>query len=381
MSRKTTVFLLGVTVFIAALTGCNEKGKRDSMEGKQMTVQKEYFGKTPTGEKVDLYTLTNRRGMTVKITNYGGIVTSILVPDKEGNVADVVLGFNTLEEYLKGHPYFGALIGRYANRIAGASFTVEGKEYKLAANNGGNHLHGGLVGFDKRVWPAEEIRQDNEVGVKLSYFSKDMEEGYPGNLQVTVAYTLTDSNELKITYEAEVDKPCPVNLTHHGYFNLKGEGSGDILDHLLTIEAGRFTPVDDELIPTGEIKSVKGTPMDFTSPTAIGARIEAVKGGYDHNYVLNNRDGARQPAASAHEPTSGRLLEVFTSEPGLQFYSGNFLDGTLRGKSARPYNKHHGFCLETQHFPDSPHHPNFPSVILKPGETYRSETIYKFSSR
>ncbi len=381
MSRKTIVFLLGLTIFIAALTGCNENGKRNSMESKKMTVHKEYFGKTPAGEKVDLYTLTNRRGMTVKITNYGGIVTSILVADKKGNAADVVLGFNTLEEYLKGHPYFGALIGRCANRIAGASFTLEGKEYKLAANNGDNHLHGGLQGFDKRVWPAEEIRQNNEVGVKLTYFSKDMEEGYPGNLQVTVIYSLTDSNELKITYEAEADKPCPVNLTHHGYFNLKGEGSGDILDHLLTIKAGRFTPVDDGLIPTGEIESVKGTAMDFTSPTAIGARIEAVKGGYDHNYVLNNWDGSMQPAASAYEPTSGRLMEVFTGEPGLQFYSGNFLDGTLKGKSAKPYNKHQGFCLETQHFPDSPHHPNFPSVILKPGETYRSKTTYKFSSR
>lgn len=382
MTRGNLFLLLGFfCIVLGSLTHCDSPEKKPSMETKKMTVTRESFGQTPAGEEVGLYTLSNSKGMTVKITNYGGIVTSLWIPDRKGDSADVVLGFDTLEEYLKGHPYFGALVGRYANRIADASFSLEGKAYKLAANNGENHLHGGLVGFDKRVWQAEKIEGTQEMGVKLSYHSPDLEEGYPGNLSVTVTYTISDDNELKINYEAETDKPCPVNLTHHGYFNLKGEGSGDILDHRLTIHAGHFTPVDENLIPTGEIKSVKETPMDFNSPTAIGARIQSVKGGYDHNYVLDNRDGSLRLAAGVFEPSSGRSMDVYTTEPGLQFYSGNFLDGTLKGKSGRAYEKHHGFCLETQHFPDSPNRPDFPSVILKPGEKYSSLTIYKFTIR
>lgn len=384
--RKSSnmLFIIVVVIMLGFFADCREKpGTRDTRETKKgettkMSIIKSSFGKTKQDQPVDLYTLTNTNGMTVKITNYGGIVTSLQVPDKNGQLEDVVLGFDSLDKYLEGHPYFGALVGRYGNRIAKGKFTLNGTEYQLAANNGENHLHGGIKGFDKVVWNAEIVKKENEVGIKLSYLSKDGEEGYPGNLSAVVIYTLTKNNELKIQYEAETDKPTPVNLTHHSYFNLKGAGNGDILGHLMTISADRFTPVDEGLIPTGELKSVKDTPMDFTVPKAIGERINRVKGGYDHNYVLNDWDGSLKRAAKVVEPVSGRVMEVWTTEPGLQFYTGNFLDGTITGKNGKVYHKHYGFCLETQHFPDSPNKPEFPLTILKPGEKYTHTTIYRF---
>jgi aldose 1-epimerase len=345
---------------------------------KKMKIKKEHFGKTNDGEEVDLFTLTNKNGITLKITNYGGIITSIIVPDKNGKFDDIVLGFNTIDKYLKNHPYFGAIIGRYANRISKAKFLLNGNKYKLAANNGENHLHGGIKGFDKVLWKAEEIKKDKEIGVKLSYLSKHGEEGYPGNLSIIVTYLLTNNDELKIKYEAETDKTTPVNLTNHSYFNLKGAGKSDILSHVLTIHANKYTPVDKGLIPTGELKKVKNTPMDFLKPCSIGLRIKEVKGGYDHNFVLNQTKGILSLAARAFEPETGRTMEILTTQPGIQFYSGNFLDGTIKGKNGKQYNKHYGFCLETQHFPDSPNHPKFPSTILKPGEKYIHTTIYKF---
>jgi aldose 1-epimerase len=385
MRRSSDILFSILFVFMLVfLAYCGEKpvtrDSEDTQKGEttKMSIIKSDFGKAKEGQPVDLYTLTNASGMTVKITNYGGIVTSLQVPDKNGKFDDVVLGFDTLDQYLEGHPYFGALVGRYGNRIAKGKFTLNGTEYQLAANNGENHLHGGIKGFDKVVWNAEMVKKENEMGVKLSYLSKDGEEGYPGNLTAVVTYVLTNDNELIINYKAETDKPTPVNLTHHSYFNLKGAGNGDILGHLLTIDADRFTPVDEGLIPTGELKSVKDTPMDFTVPKAIGERIDQVKGGYDHNYVLNGWDGSLRLAAKVVEPLSGREMEVWTTEPGLQFYTGNFLDGTITGKNGKVYNKHYGFCLETQHFPDSPNKAGFPSTILEPGEKYTHTTIYRF---
>jgi len=347
---------------------------------KKMSIEKQAFGKTKDGKEVDLYTLTNTNGLKAKITTYGGIVTSLQVPDRDGNLADIVLGYDTVDEYIKSNPYFGALIGRYGNRIAKGKFTLDGVEYTLATNDGPNHLHGGIKGFDKVVWKASAMETDEGPALKLTYVSPDGEEGYPGTLTCTVVYTLTDNDELKISYEAETDKATVLNLTHHSYFNLGGFDSGDILDHELQLNADNFTPVDDTLIPTGKIQPVKGTPMDFTSPKVIGSRIGHVKGGYDHNYVLNSSDGSLALAASVHDPKTGRVMEIYTTEPGIQFYSGNFLDGTLKGKGA-VYNKHYGFCLETQHFPDSPNKPEFPSVVLKPGEKYTQLTVHKFSAR
>ncbi len=371
-----------LTLLMLISGGCCDNANTNQGKESKMGITKILFGKTETGQAVDLYTLSNGKGMTVKITNYGGIVTSLTAPDKNGKFNDVVLGFDTLEKYLAGHPYFGAIVGRYGNRIAKGKFTLNGMEYKLATNNGENHLHGGIKGFDKVVWQAEEIKKENEVGLKLRYLSKNGEEGYPGNLSAVVTYTLTGHNELKIYYEAETDKPTPVNLTHHSYFDLEGVDSdgpgGGILGHLLTIHADRFTPVDQGLIPTGGLKSVNDTPMDFISPRAIGERISLVEGGYDHNYVLNNWDGSLRLAASVSEPVSGRIMEVWTTEPGLQFYSGNFLDGSIMGKSGKKYERHYGFCLETQHFPDSPNKANFPSTILEPGKTYTHTTVYRF---
>lgn len=349
-----------------------------------MNIEKGQFGRTNLGQ-ADVYTLTNANGCEVKITNYGGIVVSVKVPDKNGHLGDVVLGYETLKEYVENNPYFGALIGRCGNRIAKGKFTLNGKQYTLAVNNGENHLHGGIVGFDKVVWHAEEIKEADGVGLKLTYLSKDGEEGYPGNLSVTVRYLWTNDNELRIGYAATTDKPTVVNLTNHSYFNLACKG--DILGHELMINADRFTPVDEGLIPTGELRSVGGTAMDFRKSTAIGARIEQEDEqlkfglGYDHNYVLNNYDGSLRVVARAYEPTTGRVLEVHTTEPGLQFYSGNFLDGTITGKYGTVYHKRHGFCLETQHFPDSPNKPSFPSTVLKPGEKYTSTTIYKFATK
>ncbi len=385
MSRQRNQFFLSAAVLFLVAFGfiyCSKK-QQEQTETREaalnkLSIKKELFGNTGEGQGVDLYTLTNSSGMTVKITNYGGIVTSMVVPDKNGQMDDVVLGFDTLGQYLAGHPYFGATIGRYGNRIAGGRFTLDGATYTLAKNNGENHLHGGIKGFDRVVWQAQEIQTEGGVGVKLTYLSKDGEEGYPGNLSAAVSYTLTEGNELRIDYEATVDKPSPVNLTHHSYFNLEGAGAGDILGHILTIRADRFTPVDEGLIPTGELKEVENTPMDFRLPTAVGARLDQVKGGYDHNYVLNQYDGSLRLAARVRAPQSGRVMEVLTSEPGLQFYSGNFLDGTIKGKGGKIYHKHYGFCLEAQHFPDSPNQPHFPSTILRPGQTYRQQTIYRF---
>ena len=338
-------------------------------------------------QKMDLYTLKNRGNMEVQITNFGGIVTSIKVPDRSGRVADVVLGFKNLDDYLKPHPSFGTAVGRFANRIARGRFTLNGVEYKLAINNGENHLHGGIKGFDDVFWTAEQINTLAGPGVRLTYLSKDGEEGYPGNLQVTMTYTLTHRNELRIDYVATTDKDTVINLTHHSYFNLAGEGNGDILSHRLKINAARFTPTDAGSIPTGELRSVRGTPFDFLMPHAIGERIngddEQLKfgNGYDHNFVLNGAIGRLRQAAVATDPSSGRIMEVWTTEPGIQLYTGNFLDGTLVGKSGTAYQRRMGFCLETQHYPDSPNKPNFPTTTLKKGATFKSTTIYRFSAR
>lgn len=353
----------------------------------QPDVTKQAFGKITDGTPVDLYTLTNFNGVKVTITNYGGIVVSWLVPDRDGNFDDVVLGYDTLDEYLAGSsPYFGAIVGRFGNRIARGRFELNGKQYQLAINNDLNHLHGGAKGFDKVVWKAESGLGELGPQLVLRYTSQDGEEGYPGNLSVQVTYLLDDKNELKIDYHATTDRPTPVNLTNHTYFNLAGQGNGEILEHQLMLQADRMTPVDKGLIPTGELSSVEGTPMDFREPTAIGARIgqdnEQIKfgGGYDHNFVLSKKKaGALELAARVYESNTGRVLEVLTTEPGMQFYSGNFLSG-LVGKGSKPYERRYGFCLETQHFPDSPNRPEFPSTILEPGEVYETTTIYRFSS-
>lgn len=345
-----------------------------------MKIEQRPFG-TVDGVPVDLYILTHPNGMRAEITNYGGIVVSLWVPDKTGQLADVVLGYDRLEGYLRKTPYFGALIGRYGNRIAQGRFTLNGLTYTLARNNGENHLHGGLRGFDKVVWQARVVPG---VGFELSYLSKDGEEGYPGNLSVTVRYTLAE-DALRIDYTASTDQDTVVNLTQHSYFNLAGEG--DILDHELTLYADRFTPIGRGLIPTGEIASVAGTPLDFTRPTLIGARIEqdhpqlTLAGGYDHNWVLNRSGEGLERAATVYERKTGRVMEVFTTQPGVQFYSGNFLDGSILGKGGQVYQRRAGFCLETQHFPDSPNHPNFPSTVLRPDQTYRQTTVYRFSAR
>ena len=378
MEKKFLRYFGLTTILLTLFVSCGLKSEKGKYK---MDITSEVFGTLADGQTVSLYTLVNANGMKVKVTNYGGIVTSLEVPDKNGKFEDVVLGYDKLDGYLKDSPYFGALIGRYGNRIAKGKFTLNGKTYTLATNDGANHLHGGLKGFDKVVWDAEIVKTENSVGLKLSYLSKDGEEGYPGNLSCSVTYTLTNENELKIDYEATTDKPTPVNLTHHGYFNLAGQGNCDILNHVMMINADKYTPVDDGLIPTGELKSVKDTPMDFTTPEKIGARIEQVKGGYDHNYVLNNQSGKMALAARVYEETSGRVMDVFTTEPGIQFYSGNFLDGTITGKSGKVYHKYYGFCLETQHYPDSPNKPKFPSVILNPGETYTHHTVYKFYTK
>jgi len=329
-------------------------------------------------------------GMEADIIDYGGIVVRLTAPDRDGEFVDVVQGFNTLAEYEADSSFQGALIGRYGNRIAHGTFEIDGKAYQLATNDepGGipAHLHGGIVGYNKVVWDSEPVVQGGARGVKLRYLSEDGEEGYPGNLDITVHYWLTDDNELKITYQATTDAKTHVNLTNHAYFNLKGEGEGTVLDHEFTIEASHFTPVNAGLIPTGELRPVEGTPFDFRQPHALGARIEednqqlSYGGGYDHNWVLDNQDGDLALAATVYEPESGRVMEVFTQEPGIQLYSGNFLDGSHIGKSGKPYNHRNGFCLETQHYPDSPNQPDFPSTILRPGEELRSRTIYAFST-
>ncbi len=339
---------------------------------------------TLEGKPVKLYTLKNANGLVLKVTNYGAIITELHVPDRDGTLADVVLGFDDLDGYLKGSPYFGALVGRCANRIARGHFTLDGKEYQLATNDGPNHLHGGVKGFDKYVWDAERTDTPKGPAIRLTRTSPDGEEGYPGKVDVAVTYTLTDDDELRIEMEATTDAPTVVNLAQHTYWNLGGHDNGDILDHVAMLGARRYTPVDETLIPTGEIVEVKGTPFDFTTPKAIGRDLKAVGGkpvGYDHNFVLNGEPDAMKPVALVLDPESGRQIELFADKPGVQFYSGNFLDGTNVGKGGAVYKQYNGFCLETQNYPDSIHHLDWPSVVLRPGETYRHTMIVKFSTR
>lgn len=340
------------------------------------TIKREIFGKLADGRSVELFTLTNRDGLVAKITNFGTIITELHVPDRQGQLGDVVLGFSKLDGYLADHPYFGCTVGRFANRIAGGRFELDGKTYNLAVNNGPNHLHGGIEGFSKKLWAAKL----NGRAIEFSYRSPNGEEGYPGNMDVQVTMQLTDANELRLDYRATTDQPTILNLTNHSYFNLAGKGT--ILDHELKLGAKAFTPVDANLIPTGEIRPVAGTPMDFTRPAPIGSRFKELGGspaGYDHNFVIDNYD-AKTPrfAASVRDPQSGRVVEAWTTEPGIQFYTANFLDGSLTGKGGQRYVQHCGFCLETQHFPDSINKPQFPSVILRPGAVYTQTTIYRF---
>ena len=349
----------------------------------QATVTRASFGSMPDGTAVDAFTLTNADGASVTAISYGAIITSLKVPDRHGKLDDVVLGYDTLDGYLKGGAYFGAVIGRYGNRTGGAQFTLDGQTYKLAANNGPNSLHGGLKGFDKVVWKGEPFERDGDAGVVFTYTSPDGDEGFPGTLNVTVTYTLTSKNELAIDYEATTDKPTVVNLTQHSYFNLGGDGSGDVLSHELYINADRYSAVDKDLIPLGAPVSVEGTPFDFRTATPIGARIDAdddqirIGSGYDHNFVLDRQGSGAELAARVVEPKTGRVMEVLTTEPGVQLYTANHMNGEP-GKAGHVYGKRNAFCLETQHFPDSPNKPEFPSTTLRPGETYRSRTVYAF---
>ena len=386
-----------LTVAALAVSGCGQsataRAATSVVVGAPVTTT---WGKTADGQDVHLYTLTNANGMTAVISDLGGIVVRLTAPDRAGRFADIVLGYNDLADYLRpGHsPYFGALIGRYGNRIGGGRFTLDGKAYSLAVNNGANSLHGGIKGFDKVVWQAKPLVVDGAASLELHYRSVDGEEGYPGTLDITVVYRLTADNALRIEYAATTDKATPVNLTHHSYFNLKGEGESDILGHEMQINASRFTPVDSGLIPTGELRAVQGSPFDFTSPHTLGERIGAndeqlrLGNGYDHNWVLDSQNGTLALAARVHEPISGRVMEVLTSEPGIQCYVSNFLpkaDGpdakTQIGKSGKPYYFRNASCLETQHYPDSPNHPEFPTTILTPGKTLNSVTAYRFSAR
>ena len=359
-----------------------------SSQGMRGTIRKQSFGKTVSGEQVDLFSLSNKRGMDVSITNCGATVVTLRVPDRAGKSADVVLGYDALAGYENGKSYFGATVGRYANRIAGGKFSIGGKTYTLPQNDGPNTLHGGIIGFNKKVWKVREIPSSDSAALEMTYLSADGEEGFPGNLSVKVVFTVpSDRNELKIEYSATTDRDTVLNLTNHSYFNLAGEGNGDILDHVLTLHAKQFTPVDKTLIPTGDLRDVAGTPLDFNIRTVIGKRINddyeqlVVGKGYDHNWVLATGAGKSLTiAAEAYDPKSGRRLEVATTEPGLQFYSGNFLDGS-KGKGGKAYPVRSAFCLETQHFPDSPNHPNFPSTVLKPGAVFHSETVFRFSAK
>ncbi|MFP4499797.1 MAG: aldose epimerase family protein [Candidatus Hydrogenedentota bacterium] len=386
-----TQFSVAGLVCLVAFAGCKTSSSMTSTtptEAHAMSIDRQVFGTTSSGEQVDLYTLTNSHGVEARITNFGGIVVSLKAPDRHGELEDIVLGFDELDGYVAEHPYFGAIVGRYGNRIAKGKFTLDGETYTLAVNNGPNALHGGLVGFDKKVWDAEPIEEDQAAGLKLHYTSPAGEEGYPGTLDATVTYLLTNADELKIHYEATTDAPTVVNLTNHSYFNLDGAEAGPILDHEVMINAKAFTPVDETLIPTGEMRPVADTPFDFTKPKPIGQDIAADNeqmqfgGGYDHNFVLDKpAPGLLSKAAEVYAPDSGRVLEVHTTEPGMQFYTGNFLDGTLTGKGGVKYEHRYGFCMETQHFPDSPNQPDFPSTVLRPGERYTSTTVYKFSAK
>lgn len=374
--RCVTLLVFPTTIlFLGGLRAHGDRGKGDSVE-------KTSLGRLPDGSEVERYTLRNGKGAVAKIITYGATLTELWMPDRSGKNADVVLGFDNLAGYAGDHPYFGAIVGRYANRIAKGKFSLDGKEYSLFINNGPNSLHGGKVGFSRKIWKAEPLKLAHGAAVKFSYVSPDGEEGYPGTLTVHVTYELTDDNALKITYHASSDKPTVANLTNHSYFNLSGAGSGDILKDVLQLNADRYTPVDDAMIPTGELKPVEGTPFDFRKPTAIGARSGNLPGiaGYDHNFILNGESGKLRKVAEVSDPASGRQMEVWTSEPAVQLYIGLGLDGSNQGIGGA-YQKFGAFCLETQHYPDSPNHPEFPSTVVTPGKDFHSETVYKFSAK
>ena len=394
---RSSILTTTCVMAFLVLHGCSTSGTQATtsrntvpqpQEKYDMGITQEPFGATPAGQEVTLYTLANANGMVARIIDFGGIIVSLTAPDRNSKLEDVVLGFDDLAGYVGVHPYFGAIVGRYGNRIAKGKFSLDGKDYTLAVNNDANALHGGLEGFDKKVWDAETFEEPQGVGLKLTYVSADGEEGYPGTLTTTVTYTLTNANELKIHYLATTDAPTVLNLTNHSYFNLDGAGNGNILDHRIMINASAFTPVDETLIPTGELQPVAGTPFDFTTAKPIGQDIAVEDqqltygGGYDHNFVLDKpQPDVLSLAAEVYAPDSGRVMQVFTTEPGVQFYVGNFLDGSNVGKGGIAYQYRYGFCLETQHFPDSPNQPNFPSVVLRPGESYTSTTVYQFSAR
>lgn len=375
--KTIKLFILSLVAVVFAMTSCNQASKNKEM------VKQEIFG-TLKGKEVYLYTLTNKAGNVIKLTNYGAKINWIEVPDKNGDKDNITFGYDTFEGTVAGDKYFGAIVGRYANRIAKGRFTLDGVEYQLPINDGPNSLHGGPDGWHSVVWDGEIMKDSKFPAVKFSYISPDMEEGYPGTVSVEVVYTWTDNNEIVMDYKCTTDKKTIVNVTNHAYFNLHGAGNGDILDHILTLKASAFTPIDSVMIPTGEIRPVANTPFDFTTPHAIGERInepneQLILGkGYDHNYILDNVDSVD---ATVYDPVSGRVLEVITDEPGMQFYSGNFLDGTQIGHGGKPYNYRSGFCLEADHFPDSPNHPDFPSTVLNPGDTLKTQTIYRFSVR
>jgi len=392
LSMRFLAVLLSAAILAAA--GCpgketgekgGEKDKKDATatpgDQTKMGIKQTSFGEMPDGAQVEQYTLTNNKGIRVKVITYGAMITSVETPDRNGKRANVTLSRDTLADYLNGHPFFGVVAGRYANRIANGKFTLDGVEYTLAKNNNKrHHLHGGEKGFDKFVWKAKPVEGEGFVGVTLSHESPDGDEGYPGKLSATVTYTLNDKNELKMEYTATTDKPTVVNLTNHAYWNLGGAGSGDMKRHMLRLNADHYLPVDDGLIPLGDPKPVRDTPMDFTEPKSIGSRLDQVEGGYDHCYVLNKKtEGALSLAARVVEPRSGRVMEIYTTQPAIQFYTGNFLDGTITADGGKiAYEKHAGFCLETEHFPDSPNRPQYPSTLLKPGETYRQTTVHTF---
>ena len=395
MRLKRAMTLLSLLALGGLLGACGhhgmETGKAPSTDttakGAEAKLKKESFGKLPDGTSVDVFTLTNKNGVEAKITNYGATLTSIKAPDRTGKMDDVVLGYDSIDGYLAKNPHLGAIAGRYANRIANGEFKLDGKTYTLAKNNGPNHLHGGPNGFYKQIWTASDASGKDGQAVSFKYLSKDGEENYPGNLTAIVTYTLTDKNELKIDYQATTDKDTVLNLTNHAYFNLAGAGSGDVLGHELKINSKETTVVDKTLIPTGKMAPVAGTPFDFSKLTAIGARINdkneqlEIGQGYDHNFVLATGGSLTAQAVEVYEPSTGRVMEVFTDQPGVQLYTANHLDGSIVGKAGKTYNKRGGFCLETQHYPDSPNKPNFPTTVLKPGEKFHSTTIFKFSAR
>ena len=382
ISRGWLFVTLGLCVCLASCSKEPAPPAEPTEGDYEVNIDETVYGKMPDGRDVHLYTMTNSAGMRVTLTDYGATTVSVEVPDKDGNVADVTLGYDTLEGWLGNTSYFGATVGRYANRIAKGTFELGGKTYTLATNDGENHLHGGEKGFDKRMWDAEMVETDDGAGVKFTRTSPDGEEGYPGTLQVTVLYSLSGTNAFKAEFTATTDAPTVVNLAHHTYWNLRGPKNGDVLGHELMLSADAYTPVDAGLIPTGELKAVEGTPMDFRKAKPIGQDIAKVEGGYDHNFVLNGYEpGTVRLVARVAEPTTGRVMEIHTDQPGIQFYSGNFLDGSITGKDGVKYEKHFGFCLETQHYPDSPNQPDFPPVVLKPGETYKHVMIHTFSAK